>query len=1716
MKSLPSSESPVTLVDACSARDRRNCRKAHAWCASLLLTLLSIGPASAQVGNGSPTGPAGAFNGLVTSGGAYAPDTGNVRRSIVDLEVPGAVHPLIFARTMNSRSPADPKYRFGSAGGWSHTYSWSMDDTEVQDHPVTQPASYTVHFPDGPSIVFNADGNPPAGVPERFVPLNLNTYEAALLLPDGGQIVFGAIRNDLPTTSDDIRQRYFFSYFAKAIIDPHGIRTRLSTATIIHPDGTRDARLETVTEPGGRTISLFYSTVGAETVIARIRSSDGREVQYNYSPVTYGLNTYPKLDSVVYPHEPTLGISPTASYTYTTSNVPDANTTDQFTGPPLLKTADDPMYAGAMKKISYEYATTNGDPMVKVAHGQIRSENNGTTGEMVSRLNVPFITWRSETRGDGPSRTFIYDGAFLRDEYDFKNQFTRNTYLNSLLAAVTDRNGQKTDFADHHPTTRVPRLITYPDTPSDGGARASVQLTYGGPNWPDTLFLHSVRDERNHTTTYWRDANKRVSQINYPDGGFETFTYNGFGQVLTHRMTSGGTETFEYDDSNGRLLAYRDPYHFAPGAPSWRYQYDARGRVSGMTDARGGYTGDPAHTTTFEYTERGQLRKTIHPTDPDTGQRYSVENFYNVDGTLRATTNERNHTVRYEYDDYKRMTKSFDARNKETRYEYTRWGTSSSYLHTNSPVFRRITPMQKLFDLDVDENFRVKVRRDAPFTADDAMTWFTYDAVGNLKTVKDPRDKTTTYFYDGRNRLTDVDDPISANRNSKGHTVSWMYDPASNKKSELRANSQLVSYDLYDQMNRLRLQTVQRESGITDVTEMTYDLAGNLKSMIDPRLKVYRYDYDLLNRKTHNHYPPDSSGIARQEVFTWDGIGNVRQFTNRGGAVQTFEHDNRNRERRNWWNTDGNLYRDIRYDPASNPVWIGNYSGDVDFSYDENNQMLSDTQINHANWQSRRVSYTYDDDRNRGTIEYPQGDPNIYKYSYTYNLRQQLAQLTDTGDTVRPPVVKYGYDPAGNRTRRELRNGTRTEYTPDDINRVPLLQHFLTGQTPRFDYGFDVMSRRTFEQRNSGSADSYRYDLSGQVTGFNRDGTRQTDGTVAGGANVLSIGYDPNGNRTFASDAAVSSGTGLAATYFDNNNFTGPTVSRIDATVDFNWGQGSPDPAIGPDDFSVRWEGQVVPRYSQTYTFYTQSDDGVRLWVNGQLLVDDWNYHWTQERAASIFLEAGRKYDIKVEYFEGGIDAVMKLLWSSASEPKQVIPKSQLHTPAGYVPNDLNQYTQARGIAAGYDVRGNLTSYNGWTYSYDDLNRLRAADNNTANIHVLYHYDGLNRQIANDITQNGVTTSTLNVWDGWHLLQEWNGGTLKHNYIHGAATDEVVVRFAGGYATRWYHYDGRSNVSHLSDDAGTLIERYTYGLNGDPFIYNNYGQQIATSPSGNRFFFQGRDYSHQTGLYDFRNRFYHPGLNRFMQPDPIGFAGDASNIYRFVGNNAVNHSDPSGLTIEEFFRRIFQSNVPRSVTTPGITVTATYIREPGTGFTAGDRVGGAGSNSGGDSGRGSGGERDKNNAEDKKEPCPEGPAAPAGHSVDANIRATLDFRKTSMAAATSAGERFAAFAGVAMWFKQQVTHRGPWDYKRLTPDLRYENFGNFNYGATGAAAGFDALTLHSEAGKVQAIPLGMSSKPAEWGQPYGNYPYGDEPKDAAQIAAGIAYYNRKYVTKDCE
>jgi len=142
---------------------------------------------------------------------------------------------------------------------------------------------------------------------------------------------------------------------------------------------------------------------------------------------------------------------------------------------------------------------------------------------------------------------------------------------------------------------------------------------------------------------------------------------------------------------------------------------------------------------------------------------------------------------------------------------------------------------------------------------------------------------------------------------------------------------------------------------------------------------------------------------------------------------------------------------------------------------------------------------------------------------------------------------------------------------------------------------------------------------------------------------------------------ALSEG-GLSGEYFPNANLTGAAViQRVDPAMDFDWGAGTPGPGIPAHPFSVSWTGTVQPKSSENYTFYVLAEDGVRLWVDDQLLIDSWQDQTQTEHSGSIKLNAAQLYSIRLEHYNNSPAATAVLSWSSPSNPKAVVPTRVLY-----------------------------------------------------------------------------------------------------------------------------------------------------------------------------------------------------------------------------------------------------------------------------------------------------------------------------------------------------------------------------------------------------------------------------------------------------------------------
>lgn len=374
---------------------------------------------------------------------------------------------------------------------------------------------------------------------------------------------------------------------------------------------------------------------------------------------------------------------------------------------------------------------------------------------------------------------------------------------------------------------------------------------------------------------------------------------------------------------------------------------------------------------------------------------------------------------------------------------------------------------------------------------------------------------------------------------------------------------------------------------------------------------------------------------------------------------------------------------------------------------------------------------------------------------------------------------------------------------------------------------------------------SYTYDLLGRVTLAAKNPTNQTSmsydalGRKVGEANYYySLGsqYDAAGRRT-----RLTWNDGFYVTY---------EYDQADAMTAVRENGGFVLASFGYDDLGRR---KTLTRGNGTVTSYGYD---------------------TASRLTSLTQDlASTSQDVTLGF---GYDGLSRIASRTSSNDTFSFAKPNMNR--SYVSNGLNQYTQAGSLTPTYDGRGNVTGLGGQSYQYTAMNRLGQAPG-VSNLFA----DSLER--LDYVSAEGVLFAN----DGINMVSEvqYNGsvGPIARRYVFGPSIDEPLVWYEGaGTADRRYlHADEHGSIIAVTNGSGTATAINTYDEYGQPGA-NNQG----------RFQYTGQKWIASVGLYNYKARMYSPQLGRFMQTDPIGFAGGI-NLYGYVGSDPVNHVDPLGL-----------------------------------------------------------------------------------------------------------------------------------------------------------------------------------------------------------------------------
>ena len=195
------------------------------------------------------------------------------------------------------------------------------------------------------------------------------------------------------------------------------------------------------------------------------------------------------------------------------------------------------------------------------------------------------------------------------------------------------------------------------------------------------------------------------------------------------------------------------------------------------------------------------------------------------------------------------------------------------------------------------------------------------------------------------------------------------------------------------------------------------------------------------------------------------------------------------------------------------------------------------------------------------------------------------------------------------------------------------------------------------------------------------------------------------------------------------------------------------------------------------------------------------------------------------------------------------------------------------GTSLTHDTRGNITAIGGSSYGYTSENMMVTAPGS-----VTLADDPLLRLYE---TVGGSTTRFA--YDGVSMIAEYDGSNnLQRRYVHGPGVNDPLVWYEGtGTSTRrWYHADERGSVFAISDDSGAVYTSRNY---------DEYGRMQGTFYG--RFGYTGQAWLPEVGMWHYRARMYNPSLGRFMQTDPIGYAG-GMNVYAYVeGIRSIKRPD---------------------------------------------------------------------------------------------------------------------------------------------------------------------------------------------------------------------------------
>jgi RHS repeat-associated protein len=954
---------------------------------------------------------------------------------------------------------------------------------------------------------------------------------------------------------------------------------------------------------------------------------------------------------------------------------------------------------------------------------------------------------------------------------------------------------------------------------------------------------------------------------------YQLFAFDKYGNKVWEENELRQRTVYEYDEYN-RVIRTTDPINHAT-----QHSYQPWNQTSSYVTT----TKQPFVTTLLPEGEVTNSyydvnwRKTRDQKAPNTAVEANTYFYYDNVGNVKKVTDPNNHSILTDYDERNRKVQVTDPLGHVTTFGYDAASNVKRITHPDGSFeTKTYGPFNRV------ETTTVPKAGPAASPTETITTTFEYypvnmQSAGALWHVIVPQSSTvnltTTLEYDPSGLKTKMIYPNNTDYQS------WTYDVDKNLIARRTVNN-ASQYFAFDNRNR---QVGMSWSDAADWATFGYDDAGRMTSAQNPSSQVTR-EYDNAGRLTHDRQKPrlqpvsavsrklhgDTAPVPYDIALPLSGTAGVECRTggtnNSHQIVITFP-------------------RAVTFSGASITTGTATVAGAPGLGSNGKQITINLTGVSNAqsivvtlsgvsdgtitNDVKIGMSVLLGDVTGNGVVtssdvsqtQYSSGQPlNGSNFRQDVNLNGAINSTdvstvqaqSGTGTSLTLPEqpgsnapevdVQYAYDNSSRQTGLYV-PGASYNYT-FSYDQQGRFEKILSGGALKFQYGYDAASNEVLRHNQSNGVDQvYGRDELNRMT--NRDLVR-AGSTIA----YETYGYDLNRPGLLTS---VDRNDGKRDAFFYD------LLPEL-TSAQYGLQQGVASAEVG-------FVGEVDPKGFGDGSKEGDDGGGEKLiepdpdtgtWVHPERVV---SYTWDK---------AGNRANMN-ENITGGAS-----------------------TSTAYQVTSLNQYWQVGTDAVTNGSHHELSTYQDIAYSYINDTHLCAitGGNHTYQL----SYDALGRCVVRMFD----SVTNYYIYDGEKAILEYSTGNhLLAANLYGREIDEILQRtdYSGTSAHTWYYQDDHEgSITQLTDTNGNIVESYRYDAFGKPAFWNADNQQIQGTNFNNRFLFTGREYVASFGVYEYRNRAYHPGLGRFMSEDPK-LDADPTNLFRYCHNDPIDFADPMGLDV---------------------------------------------------------------------------------------------------------------------------------------------------------------------------------------------------------------------------